>query len=274
MIDKYFNTMLILLIFVTLLGCATDKNLPLAAQQQKILDLNERALASAEKKNHTDASKLLEDALRIASSLDDQESQIITLLNMSRIARHEKKMSEASKFISKAFQIKTDSPLYADMAQEKALQELNSGNIDKAVLWAETALSNEQGKLIGRRLNLMARIYLIKGDLTTALDYAELALKSNTIPLLKEERGNSLRILGTVKTRGLQFEDAEKLLQEALTLDRQMAISTKIAADLDALADLAGMQNNNIKKEEYLKRAESVRKNQMSVNVPYKTQIP
>jgi tetratricopeptide (TPR) repeat protein len=254
---------LLLLTAITLLsGCMGNKAaVPLTKKQSTIGDLNERALNSAGKGYDHDALKLLQEAFRLAATVDDLDGQIITLLNQSRLARHNAQPQLAEKSADQALSLAKGTVHFADAAQEKSLQELSAHRLDEAGHWAETAHTAEQGKLLGRRLNLLARIALLKGDRAEATHQAELALAANRGDELVMERANSLRVLGIIKTQEGQHAEAEQLLQEALRLDKQQAASAKIAADLEALAELAGLKGEQSRQQDYLQRAKAVRHN-------------
>lgn len=254
---------LMVLAAVTILtGCLANRPGQIPAQQQKVNDLNERALSDAEHGYDNDARRLLQEALQLASSRDDQDGQIITLLNQSRLSRHSNNPQLAGQYVEQALMLAKGTRHYADVAQEKALQELAANQLDQAARWAEAARAAEQGNLIGRRLNLLARIALLKGDKTEASRQAELAMSANSRDGMELERANSLRILGGIKTQTGQLDKAEEMLQEALKLDKQNhSAPSRIAADLDALAELAGYRQDSSRKQEYLNRAKLVREN-------------
>ncbi|MBV5337369.1 MAG: tetratricopeptide repeat protein, partial [Deltaproteobacteria bacterium] len=109
--------------------------------------------------------------------------------------------------------------------------------------------------------NLLARIALKKNELREAERFAELALSATSDVGLELEQANSLRILGITKSRTGQWDKAEKFLQEALVLDKQEAEPLKIAADLEALAELSALKKEPARQQEYLQRAKVVREN-------------
>ncbi len=245
-------------------GCLGGRSTQLDEKQRVITDLNERALAFAELHRETDARKLLQDALQMATALDDQSGQITTLLNLARLDRHTNRLQSAAQLLDQAMQRAGGTAQYADLAQEKSLQELTANRLDQAERWAEEAVATEQGNLQGRRRNLLARIALLKGDLHEATAQAEQALSLNSANGMELERANSLRILGLSSARRQQFEKAEGLLLEALELDKQQAASLKIAADLEALAELAGLKKDTAGQQDYSKRAQAVRESSVS----------
>ncbi|QOX78914.1 hypothetical protein FY034_08195 [Trichlorobacter lovleyi] len=252
------KTVLLLAATILLGGCFGSK-VQLSEHERKISDLNERALDSAAKGYATDAQKLFQEALQRAAAQDDRNGLSLTLLNQSRIARHDGKLQLAAQLVEQALANAGGTPQYADAAQEKALQELAANHLAEAGRWAGIALQSEQGNLQGRRLNLLARIALITGDKTEAMRLAETALTANKQDGMELERANSLRMLGLLKAQERQFDKAEELLQEALKLDKQQEVSAKIAADLETLAELAGLQDNKGLQQGYLQRARTVR---------------
>lgn len=241
-------------------GCSTTRPTPQDEQQRRIADLNERALASVEKGRSSDADKLLQESWRLATLLDDRAMQVVTLLNQSRLARRAQHLQDARVFIDKAQQISgQQGPLFADVAQEQALLALATGDLTEAQRWATDAYRTEQGAQLGRRLNLLARVALLKGERNEARRYAEQALADNNSAGQELERANALRLLGIIATQTGDWTQAEEQLRAALELDRQQAAPAKIAADLEALAELAARQQQPERQQQYLQRAQMVR---------------
>ena len=261
MTSTLFKSVLCMAACTLLGGCAGNKATQLSEHDRRIIDLNERALDSAAKGYDTDAQKLLQEALQRASAQDDPNGVNVTLLNQSRLARHGGKLQLAAQLVEQALASATGTTQYADVAQEKALQELAGNRLAEAGRWAEIARTSEQGSLLGRRLNLLARIALLKKENSEAARLAEQALAANKGDGMELERANSLRILGLIKAQERQFDKADELLQEALSLDKQQAASAKIAADLEALSELAGLKGDKNLQQGYLQRAKRVREN-------------
>ncbi|MDK9716904.1 MAG: hypothetical protein OEL57_03230 [Trichlorobacter sp.] len=263
------STLLKFVLFVAvcnlLNGCAGNKATQLREHERRITDLNERALDSAAKGYDTDARKLLQEALQRSLAQDDRNGVSLTLLNQSRLARHSGNLQLASQLVEQALVSATGTIQYADAAQEKALQELAGNRLAEAGRWAEIARTSEQSSLLGRRLNLLARIALLKKENSEATLLAEQALAANKHDGMELERANSLRMLGTIRMQAGQLDEAEELLQEALSLDKQQAASAKIAADLEALSELAGLKGDKSLQQGYLQRARTVRENKGAV---------
>lgn len=250
----------LLLLVCICTGCAGKKITPLHEQERNIMDLNRRALQAATTGNRNNAEELFDRALLIANSMDNKDAQIITLLNQSRLARHAGMLTEATRLTDEALLLATDSRLYSDVAQEKAIQAVAENRLDDATEWGKQALLKETGELTGRRLNLLARIYLLKNNLIEAELLANRGLSATKDAGMELEHANSLRMLGIIKTVYKDHEQAEELLQQALEIDRQQAEPLKIAADLDALAELAGKRGDDLAEKNYRQRGDLIRK--------------
>ena len=251
-----------------LAGCAGGGQINTSRSQQQLNDLQDRAQHSADRGFYDNAGKLLQEALRLTSSLDDRQGQAAVLLQQARLARQQGKLAEAGQALTRALPLAAKSRLYADAAQEKALQELAAGRIDEAIQWARTAQQQEQGNLQARRLNLLARLTLLQKDHQQAGQLAEQALRHASAESLMAERANALRILGTVRGKQQRLTEGEQHLQQALQLDKQLELPLRIADDLEALAELARLRGDLQSQQEYSQRAQTVRANILQARQP------
>lgn len=250
---------LVVLASLLLPGCFGGGAAKPSLSQQRLADLQERAQLSADNGLRDDAGRLLQEALQLASSLDNRQGQTSVLLQQARLARQHGDRATAEQAVNRALALSSGSTGYADAAQEKSLQELAAGKTDAAVQWAETALREEPGELLARRLNLLARLALLQGKLDAAAARAEQALNHASSEQLATERANALRMLGSMKGRQGQYAEGERLLGQALALDKGLELPTRIAADLDALAELSRLQGDVSRQQAYQQRAETVR---------------
>ena len=255
----YINMLTSLFILSACFG-GSGKNSP-GVQQLKTAELNERALNSEENGNRYLAMQLLNEALRLSASLDDQQGQAVALLNIARLARPSGNMNLASSSVDRALLLSAGTNIYSDAVQEKAIQELSAGNMERAYSLAEDALAKEQGNLKGRRLNLMARIAFKMGQMDRCLSLLDLALSANSTEMLSEERANTVRLLGRVNARQNRFAKAEEYLAEAVAIDKKLEIPAKIAEDLEAFSEFYGLKGDMQRKDEYILRATDVRNN-------------
>jgi Tfp pilus assembly protein PilF len=230
--------------------------------------LNERALASLEQGNSVGALALFEEALRLSATRDDYHGQTRALLNLSRLYRQQGDKDRARNAVKKALKLSPETDLQADVSQEMALVEFDLGNNSKAMEWGLRALEQEEGKLKGRRLNLLARIAIKTGQIADAGRYAEQALSHNRTNGPAEEEANSIRLLGRVKMAQGNLQDAEKQLMQALEMDKRFGRPARIADDLEALAELSLLKNDPPRRQDYLERARKIRENIKPVRQP------
>lgn len=264
MTDTIYRLPVIIALTTLLGGCFSSVAPALSPTVRRIQDMNERALQSVEKQRFDDARTVLDEALRLATSLDNGQQQTLTLLNLTRLERRLGRLPQAELLLDRARRTAGNTGYAADLAQETALLNLARNNLPEAERWATIAMKEEQGGMDGRRLNLLARIALLKGSNQEALRLAEQALGATGSPPMAEERANALRIIGQVRSQEKRFDEAAHLLNEALDLDRQQERPLKIAADLEALALLMEMQGRTEQGLEYRQRARMVRESSAS----------
>jgi len=250
--------LLLLMISCTLCGCLGGA-VRLTPGQQKLAVLQQRAQLQVDRGRQDEAARLLQEALRLAASLDDQQGQTSVLLQQARLARQTGNLEAADRAIAKALPLATGSRFHADVAQERALLELARNDSTAATQWAEVARREERGELIATRLNLLARLALLQGNLDRAAQLAEEALQKTTDDSLAAERANALRLLGMIRGQQGHYDQAEQKLRLALALDKQLELPVRIAADLEALAELAGLRGDSTAQQEYQQRATTVK---------------
>jgi hypothetical protein len=66
-------------------------------------------------------------------------------------------------------------------------------------------------------------------------------------------------MLGMVRGQQGRHDQAEQKLRQALALDKQLELPVRIAADLEALAELAGLRGDSAAQQEYQQRATTVK---------------
>jgi tetratricopeptide (TPR) repeat protein len=243
-----------------LAGCFGGKAPAVRAEsRQRAETALTRGVRAEQKGNSTEAEKLLAEALAISSSIEDYPARTTALINLARLHRLRHDLPNAEMYIDQALVLlTTDSRLFAEATHEKALLELSKGNPAKALDWAQKSIAAEQGSLRGARLNLASRIQLVLGNWTVADTLARAALGENRSAGQAEEGANSLRIMGIVARNEKKFSEAEQFLQEALSIDKRIGKSSKIAADLEELAKTAHIAGHAKASAHYLERAYDV----------------
>lgn len=244
-------------LLVPLTGCfGGAPQMPRPQTQARAETLLMRAVRAEQRGDVREAEKLLRESLGVSGSIDDGPAKAKALVNLARLYRLGHAPSKAAEAIDAALGLmEPDAAIHAEACQEKALVELSSGRAAAALPWAEKAVAKERGGLLGRRLNLVGRIQLARGDMTAAAAALKKALDENRGSDHAEEEANSLRMLGIVARGQQRLADAERLLGEALEIDKRIGTSVKIAADLEELALTARAAGNLDRAALYLERA-------------------
>lgn len=243
-----------------LAGCFGGKSPVIRAESQQRADTAlARAVRAEQKGDHQQAEKLLSEALATSSSIEDYPGRATALINLARLHRLQHDLPKSEAYIDQALALQTtESRLSAEAAHEKALLELAKGNPAKALEWSQQALTAETGNARGSRRNLIARIQLLLGNWSAADALARTALIENRSSEHAEEEANSLRIMGIVARNEKRSSEGERFLQEALSIDKRIGNSAKIAIDLEELAT-SSLQVANLKTAaDYLERAYEV----------------
>jgi len=200
---------------------------------EKLLD---RGIMASNQGNQAAAEGMFNDALSIAASIEDRQLTLRTLINQARLYRLAKQFDRAVMAIDTALAAGSETGIeQAELFHEKALLELALERTESAEKWARMAIAAESGDQLGQRLNLLARTMLAGRKLSGLQELLNRALSANR-GQNREEEANSLRMLGIFARQMMAFDQAGQHLSEALEIDKQLAISTKIAADLEELA--------------------------------------
>ncbi len=224
-------------------------------RSEKLLD---RGIMASNQGNQAAAEGMFNDALSIAASIEDRQLTLRTLINQARLYRLAKQFGRAVMAIDTALAAGSETGIeQAELFHEKALLELALERTESAEKWARMAIAAESGDQLGQRLNLLARTMLADRKLSGLQELLNRALSANR-GQNREEEANSLRMLGILARQMMAFDQAGQHLSEALESDKQLAISTKIAADLEELAINSIQAEKPAQAVAYLQRAYTV----------------
>jgi tetratricopeptide (TPR) repeat protein len=106
---------------------------------------------------------------------------------------------------------------------------------------------------------LQARLTLEKGDARRALDLAETALSRFRTHENQQEVANLLRVQGDARLALGDFSSARRALEEALNIDKALALPAKIALDLASLARAALAAQDTEARARYQGRLDELR---------------
>lgn len=227
-----------LVISLLLTGCFGGQAPPIRSDSQQRAELAiTRGIRAEQKGSYAEADTYLAEALTISSSIEYDPTRTAALINLARLHRRQRDLPQAELYLNQALaHASSDSLFTAELAHEKALLELAKGNPAKALEWSTAAIAAERGNQLGSRRNLASRIQLALGKTSEAEAQARRALEENRSAGQAEEEANSLRILGVVARNGQKYAEGGQFLQEALSIDKRLGKSAKIAADLEELA--------------------------------------
>jgi tetratricopeptide (TPR) repeat protein len=241
---------------ISLVGCAFNPPVTLSPRQIEAIRHNQSGVNAEAKGDSPLALEEFSMALRIYSSIENSEGIIVGLVNCSRVQRHNGDAKAALRMISKAIPLVTPvSPLYSEVYFEVAQVKLLSGELTEASEWASKAAGVEHDTKRGMRINLLARIHFLRGNLAEAELLVRKALLLNKEHELHHEEANSLRLLGDILVIGQRHAEASDSYTQALAIDKVLGKSRKIAADLRGLAQIAQTRNSLDEALAYYQRA-------------------
>ncbi len=248
---------LTVLILITTLSACFGTSPPVKPEIQiRSEKLIEQAIRAEQKNEITRAELLLEESFKLSAAVEDTPATVRALINIGRLNRLHQQTTKARNAIDSALTMLTpEMEMYPEAAQEKALLELAAGNSASALSWAQKSVDTEKGAHLGRRLNLVGRVMILQGNDQDASKILDIALKQNIAVSNIEEHANSLRMLGIIARNDRKYTASEKILLEALTLDKNIAVSNKIALDLEELANTAKSDGKLKEAIGYLQRA-------------------
>ena len=233
----------------------------LTGQQEMAIQFNQRGETAFRRSDYAQALQEYQGALSIHRSVENMAGIATELLNLSVVCRRlgDKAASQAA-----LDQILTErSPAFsadqkAEAAYRKAGYYLDDGNEAEAKSWLNKALEYCHGcGTEGRLYNLMARMALVNQP-QDAMNHARRALALNRNAGDKNEEANSLRLIADAAFKSGDFKTAEQSYDDALRLDKDTGIATKIALDLMGLGRSVARQGRRTEAVEYFQRAYSV----------------
>ncbi len=255
------NRSCLLLIAIPLLaciGCGGGPQAKLSSTQLQAINFNQRGLRAESRGDHTRALDEFASALRLHSAIDNKEGKIVALINSARVCRLKGDLGQAKLYIGQAIILSdSTSQLFQEVAFEKALISFKENNSTDAITWLKQ-ITLDDSRIAPGRHNLLGRILFQNGALAEARTEAKRALELAQRQAQREEESNSLRLLGDIARSRLEIKEANDLYEQALSIDKNLGKSHKIAVDLRCLAQLANASDNSAAGIDYLRRAFAV----------------
>lgn len=239
-------------IVLLLVGCAAQQPVkPLPSEQARQHNLN--GVQATLDDNFVRARQQFELSEQLYASIEDNKGRLMPLLNLSRLNRRLGFIDDAARQIDLALKLAGPSPP-GELAFEKALVLFRQGALSQAEDWGEKSLEISTPDHYVRHLNFLARLALESGDLSKAQDFVDAALKAKQ-PATATEPANSLRLQGQIFLQQKNLQSAEIAFEQALQLDKQLELGSRIASDLEGLAAVSLQRQNQSVAVAFLKRA-------------------
>lgn len=259
--------------FVFLAACGGGK-LPAPSEASiRAAEEGKSALAAMKKGDHKRALAYYEEALNINRSVENTDGMAINLLNMAIVHGRSGDRLSAHRLIDgivNTAMMDVSPAVVSEAAFYKAVLHFDSGQMDEAVKWADSSLSQcarADCKTSGRIYNLLARISIAGKDFAGALAVAERGWKLNKDSGDFEEEANSLRLMAEARSLGGNVHEAIRLYEEALLLDKAIGLSRKIALDLMGAGGALCRAGRAEEGKRYYERARSVGKGAVSEEI-------
>jgi len=255
---QIFHAMTVVLLF-SLASCGSaPPRQPLALEKAKKADHEaHRALRDGDLIR---ARELFNQSMLYQMSLDNRTASATAAINLSSVSH---KLGDDSAALGLLDGILADSTaqvpaeLRAAAAFRKGIILADTGKIAEA----ESALQlanqecNKQCAYAPGMNNLRARLALDKGDFASALSAANMVISAGAE---KEEVANAHRIAAASETSLGHHEIALAHYQAALGLDKDLALSPRIAEDLKGISSVLLKLGRNSEADIFAHRAEAV----------------
>lgn len=202
-------------------------------------EFNQRAQHAFHRGQYQRAATLYRQALQLDVAIEHVDGIAINTLNLARVNQVLGKNVQAEQLLDHLLNdtVSQYAPVHlAEAAVQKALMRLQDKDAAGAAIWADKAADwCEPGcKLLGVIANVRAGIALRVNDGEQALFWSDRALAANRdVPL---ELANALRLQASARLMMNVPEEALRLAQAALTIDKSLGLPQKIHQDLLLLA--------------------------------------
>ncbi|MBM4136193.1 MAG: tetratricopeptide repeat protein [Nitrospira sp.] len=244
------------------IGCG-HKPPTLSDTHLKAIDFNQRAEHAFKKGDYKKALNFYHEALKVNRSVENIDGIAINLMNMATVYRKLGDKDNAHKCVDEILNssgIIYSSLRLTDASFMKALLFTDDGKYDPALEWTDKAISfckSAGCHMEGSIYNLKAKMYLLNKDPNSAIIYGNKGLELNRKYDDVQEIANSLRLIAEAKTSLNQFEEAIKLYEDALSMDKALGLSKKIAIDLMGIGNIFLKQGKCEDALKYYQRAHS-----------------
>jgi len=254
----FFNgVVLALILSVASCGSAPPRQ-PVAVEKAKRADHEaHRALRDGDLNR---ARELFNLSMHYQMSLDNRSASATAAINLALVSHKQGDDNAAVGLLDGILadsSVQLPAELRAAAAFRKSIILTDMSKLAEAESALQSAYQecNKQCLFVSGMNNLRARLALLKGDFAVALSAASAVINSGAE---KEEVANARRICAASESALGHQEPALAHYQAALELDKELALSPRIAEDLHGIASVLLKLGRTTEAELFLKRAESV----------------
>lgn len=258
--------LLALIILAAAAGCAGQGGAPqpaLPAKRLQAIEANNRATQLAQRGDYAAAAGEYRRALEIERSTENEDAIAANLINLSIVYQ---RMGDRNAARAAVAEILNDTTLrfpqgrVAEAALRSAILLADERQPEAAAQALERARAACPGScaLAGKIDNVAAQLALLQGQHDAARAAANRALGANRSRGDREEIANSLRLLGAAALESGRPAEVEPPAREALEIDKQLAVPSKIFRDLVLLGRAAKAAGRTEEAAQYLGRALAV----------------
>lgn len=246
----------LLLLIVIVSGCSSGGRPFVSDMRLQALEHNRRGVEAEARGLNERALQEFKTAMQLSSAIDDADGTVVALLNLSRMARRSGDLIEAEGNMQRAAIRGKDVPSRnGDIAVEMTLLLLAQGRTEAAKGWSLRAVELCVAENRAACFNLQARVLWNLADATGAESSARQALLTKGGVENRVEAANAHRLLGEIAMASGRNEEAASAFAEALALDKEAGLSSRIASDMRFLAQLATRAGSDQDAMRYLYRA-------------------
>jgi hypothetical protein len=222
---------------VLLVACAAAPLPEPARTQRQAIALNQSARVAFERGDLARARQLYEQALAADTSIENADGIAMNALSLAHVNQLLGEPDAAQRYLDRLLE-DSEPPIprerKAEAAARKAQLALASNDTTAADRWADAGLNLCAGACAAQAalLNLHARAALARADASAAIEWATRAQSTATDERGRAERANALRVIGEARLALGEQRAATQALDQALALDKALALPQRIYSDL------------------------------------------
>ncbi len=253
-----------MLISLAVTGCSTIAPALTAPERTQAIEASKYATSLFNRGDYAEAAAQYKRALLLERSIENEEGIAVNLINLSIVLQ---RMGDNAAALSSLAQIINDRLLQfpagrvAEAAFRTAVIMSETGDVKGASVALQLAREKCPPSgcvLAGKLLNVQAQLSSLDKDFAGALTLATQALEVNRRQGDSAEEANSLRLLGAALLELGSSDAAQKVILEALAIDKSLLQAHKIMRDLSLLGRVASSKGAVNEAAVYYQRAIAV----------------